>query len=187
MSRLIHCVPAAFAGVVMTLSLAASPATAAELTAKQTAALDALGIRVAVPKYVPPGYSLEQVKTTPCAARARRSASGTCWTGPEYFVRYHKGSSWFAFEETGGGLGGTSLTYKVRVPTTAFGVVALRFGPGIDGTGIAPSSAQLHAVQNEVYCDWMGTGPFYHLIGERIAPDVMSKVLASVEWLPGDR
>jgi len=185
-SRAIHGALAVLAGGVIALTASAA-ATAGELTAKQAASLDALGIRVAVPTYVPPGFALEEVKTTPCATRVRRGSSGTCSGGPDYFVRYHKGSSWFAMEGTGGGIGGTSLTYKTPVTTKAFGKVDLRFGAGPDGVGFAPSAAQMHAVQNELYCDWLGSGPFYHLIGERIAPDVMSKVLASVVWLPGGR
>jgi hypothetical protein len=166
-----------------------TPAAAQEgdLSVKQTSELGALGIRVAVPTYVPAGFVLEEVKTTPCKTRARRSSSGTCSMEPDYFVRYHKGSAWYAMEGTGGGIGGTSLTYKTPVTTKAFGVVDLRFGAGPDGIGLAPSRAQMHAVQNELYCDWLGTGPFYHLIGERIAPDVMSRVLASVDWLPDNR
>ena len=187
MSRTIHGVLAALAGAVVMLSVPASAAPAGELSSKQTASLASLGVRVAVPAYVPPGYTLEEVATTPCSARARRSTNGTCVAGPDYFVRYHKGASWFSFEGTGGGIGGTSLTYKTFVKTQLFGTVALRFGPGPDGTGLRPTAAQLHAVQNEVFCDWLGSGPYYHLIGERISPDVMSKVLASVEWLPGDR
>lgn len=187
MSRTIHGVLAALAGGMMAFTVSTAAATAGELTAQQAASLDGLGIRVAVPTYVPPGFVLEEVKTTPCSARARRSASGTCSGGPDYFVRYHKGSAWYAMEGTGGGIGETSLTYKTPVATKAFGKVDLRFGPGPDGIGLAPSSAQLHAVQNELYCDWLGSGPYYHLIGERISPDVMTKVLASVEWLPGDR
>src|ERR1700722_5775452 len=181
MSRTIHGVLAVFAGAVMALSAPAA-AQAGDLSAKQTSQLSALGIRVAVPTYVPPGFVLEEVKTTPCNARARRSANGTCSAGPDYFVRYHKGSAWYSMEGTGGGIGQTSLTYKTPVQTAAFGKVDLRFGTGPDGVGLTPSSAQMHAVQNELYCDWLGTGPYYHLIGERIAPDVMTKVLASVEW-----
>jgi len=182
-SRTIHGVLAVVAGSLIALSASASPASAA-LTPQQTASLGELGIRVAVPTYVPPGYTLEEVKTTPCKAHARRASNGTCATGPDYFVRYHKGSSWYAMEATGGGIGGTSLTYKLPVTTKAFGVVDLRFGAGPDGVGLAPSAAQVHAVQNELYCDWLGTGPYYHLIGERLSPEVMSKILASVVWLP---
>jgi hypothetical protein len=187
MSRTIHGVLALVAGAVMALSTPASAAPGGDLSSRQTSTLDELGIRVAVPTYVPAGYVLEEVKTTPCASSSRRSSNGTCSTGPDYFVRYHKGSSWYAMEGTGGGIGGTSLTYKTPVTTKAFGVVDLRFGSGPDGVGLAPSGAQMHAMQNELYCDWLGSGPFYHLIGERISPDVMAKVLASVEWLPADR
>ena len=187
MSRTVHGVLAVLAGAMMTLSTPVSAAPAGDLSPNQASALDALGIRVAVPTYVPAGFALEEVKTTPCKTPARRSSSGTCLTGPDYFVRYHKGTSLYAMEGTGGGIGGTSLTYKTPVTTKAFGVVELRFGAGPDGIGLPPSTAQLHAVQNELYCDWLGSGPFYHLIGERISPDVMSKVLASVQWLPADR
>lgn len=183
MSRTLHRALAVAAGALLTF---AAPASATgELSSADTAKLDALGIRIAVSTYVPPGYTLEEVKTTPCSSRAKRTASGTCSQGPDYFVRYHKGNAWYAFEGTGGGLGGTSLTYKTFVRTKAFGNVPLRFGSGPDGIGITPSASQMEAVQNELYSDWLGNGPFYHLIGERMPPDVMAKVLASVEWLPG--
>jgi hypothetical protein len=116
------------------------------------------------------------------ARHAQRRAS--CAWGPDYIVRYHRGDAWFSFEETAGDLAETKLTYKTFVKTKIFGSVPLRFGAGGDGVGLSPGPAELHTVQREVYCDWLGAGPYYHLIGERIAPDVMAKILASVEWAP---
>ncbi len=139
------------ASCAVALATFGSPASAAvaEIPAQQVAVLDSLGIRVAVATYIPPGYSFQDVTATPCARRAKRAPSGACSLGPDYIVRYHKGDSWFAVEGTGGGLGGTSLTYKTFVRTGPFGTVALRFGPGPDGIGLTPSAAQLHSAQNE--------------------------------------
>ena len=41
----------------------------------------------------------------------------------------------------------------------------------------------MRSQQNELYTDWLGSGPFYHVIGEHIAPEVMTRVVSSVEWL----
>ena len=163
---------------------ASTPAAASApgLSAQQVGALGALGVRVALPTYVPAGYSLEEVRITPCEYHVSRRS---CSSGPDYIVRYHNGDAWFSFEETTGDLGGTSLTYKTFVKTKIFGTVPLRFGSGGDGIGLTPSASDLQAVQREVYCDWLGAGPYYHLIGERIAPAVMVKILASVDWQRG--
>jgi hypothetical protein len=190
MSRTIHGALALLAAATIAVSAPASASPGTDLTAQQDASLRALGIRVAVVTYIPAGYAIEDVTITPCAHRARRAGNGTCSEGPDYILRYYKGSSWFAIEGTGGGLGETRLTYKTFVKTQIFGTVPLRFGPGPDGIGLPPSAAQLRAAQNEVYCDWLASGPsgpFYHVIGERIAPDVMSKILASMVWQPSDR
>lgn len=181
LSRAICCALALAILTVIAVTIPASAASSGNLSDKQAASLAALGVRVALPSYVPPGYSLEEIRLTPCVRRHPRAA---CASGPDYIVRYHNGSAWFSFEETAGDLAETKLTYKTFVKTQIFGTVALRFGAGGDGIGLAPAPAQVHGLQNEVYTDWLGSGPYYHLIGERIAPEVMAKILASIEWLP---
>jgi hypothetical protein len=50
------------------------PATAADaptLSTQDQAALKALGIKIAVPTYVPPGYTVRKVKVEPCPAEVR--------------------------------------------------------------------------------------------------------------------
>jgi hypothetical protein len=182
LSRTVFRVLILCAGALTAFGAPASAAVA-DIPAQQVALLDSLGIQVAVATYIPPGYTFQDVKATPCARGAKRASGGACFMGPDYIVRYHKGDSWFAVEGTGGGLGGTSLTYKTFVKTKLFGTVPLRFGPGPDGIGLTPTAAQMRSPQNELYTDWLGSGPFYHVIGEHIAPEVMTRVVSSVEWL----
>jgi len=157
MSRTIHGVLAALAGAVVMLSVPASAAPAGELSSKQTASLASLGVRVVVPAscrratrskrwdhaVLGPRSTEHQrdlrsgARLTSCAiTRARR-----------VLLRGHRG-----------GIGGTSLTYTDVRQDAALRTVALRFGSGPDVRAFAQPAAQLHAVQNEVYCDWLGSG-----------------------------
>jgi hypothetical protein len=179
-SRAVCCVLALAMLTVIAVTIPAS-AAAGNLSEKQVASLSALGVHVALPTYIPPGYALEEVRITPCI---RGHMHTKCASHGDYIVRYHNGSAWFSIEETAGDLAETKLTYKTFVKTQIFGTVPLRFGAGGDGIGLAPGPAQLHGIQNELYTDWLGSGPYYHLIGERIAPAVMARILGSVEWLP---
>ncbi|MBW4528731.1 MAG: hypothetical protein KME18_26800 [Phormidium tanganyikae FI6-MK23] len=180
------------------------PATAAEaltLSTKDQTALKALGIKIAVPTYVPTGYAVKKVEVEPCSAGSPRSSKGTCRFGPRYSISYRnavaKDSCFFAIEAVGGGLGGPAFEFRKPFSTSLFGEVAVEFGKP-DGSAKVPSAAQLNSPQPGLRSDWgsedrLKSGPFYHVIGHplkpapecgnTITPNEVIKIVQSLTWL----
>jgi hypothetical protein len=185
-------------------------AAASTLTIEDQTALKALGIAIAVPTDVPPGYTVSQVKLDPCPADSPRSAEGVCRFGPDYGIVYRNATqdSCFAIEATGGGVGGPGAEYRLPFSIPLFGDGALQFGEGRESTK-TPSAEQLDSPQPNIYTDWGSkdggtSGPFYRLagadgvrgayLGERdgqpatqcqntITPNEAVKITQSLTWL----
>lgn len=180
-------------------------AQAAALTTQQKAKLKSLGIKVAVPAYVPAGFRVDKVQVEPCPAGVPRSSKGTCRFGPNYGIVYrHANNTCFAIQETGGGIGGPAYDYAFPVNTPLFGQVFLQFGQNTDQQPQSPTQQQLASPQKNLFMDWGGDGPFYRLIGadfvrstyygERpgkpvsqcrntITPQAAAKIVRSLTWL----
>lgn len=197
------------ANLIVIAVTAAVPLTIAaphpsQLTLHQQAKLKSLGIKIAVPSYVPAGFSVAKVEVEPCPADFPRSKTGTCRFGPAYGIIYRNNqNTCFAIEETGGGIGGPAYDYGFPVTTTLFGETFIQFGQNSDQPKL-PSPQQLVVPQQNLFMDWGGTGPFYRLIGadfirttyygERvnqpvsqcrrdITPETAAKIVRSLTWL----
>ncbi|MBD1842634.1 hypothetical protein H6F89_04255 [Cyanobacteria bacterium FACHB-63] len=157
------------------------PATAADaptLSTQDQTKLRALGIKIAVPTYVPTGYTVRKVEVEPCPAGSPRSPKGTCRFGPTYRIAYRnavpKDSCFFAIEATGGGVGGPIREFATPVNTRLFRNASLYFGKSELSSKTA-STAQLKSPQPALISDWGSedggkSGPFYHVIGHLLKP-----------------
>jgi hypothetical protein len=175
------------------------------LSSAQRASLVALGIKIALPELVLPGFHVEKVTTNPCPADAKRAANGTCRFGPDYAVVYRNAEDQcYAVEETGGGIGGVTFTYAFEVATPLFGNLAVRFGSFTSAQPKKPSAQQVAAPQPGLFTDWAGGAPFYRVIGtdwsaqyvgdkpgqlarlcrHEIAPARVADIVRSLRWLP---
>ncbi|MEG4417134.1 hypothetical protein QUA70_00810 [Microcoleus sp. LAD1_D5] len=123
----------------------------AQLSDRQTNQLKSLGVKVAIPSYVPAGFKVASVQVKPCPSGVRRFC-------PNYAIIYRNpNNSCFAIESTGGGIGDMPSTdlerdYPVNNSILGKGAV-LKYrkndrlsGPTLIGT-------------------WMGKGPFYRFTG----------------------
>jgi hypothetical protein len=185
------------------------PATAAQaptLSTQDQTKLKALGIKIAVPTYVPPGYTVRKVEVTPCPAGSPRSPKGTCRSGgfgPKYSIAYRnavaKDSCFFAVEAMGGGAGGPGGEFRTQpISTRLLGNVALMFGAPNSNSNKVPSAAQLNSPQPGLQSDWTSeaggnSGPLYRVIGHdlkpapecgnTITPNELIKIMQSLTWL----
>ncbi|MEP0919661.1 hypothetical protein NC981_22795 [Leptolyngbya sp. DQ-M1] len=171
------------------------------LTPKQQASLKSLGIAIAVPSFIPAGYTVSKVEVKPCPANAPRSDKGTCRFGPQYGIVYRNAQQdrCFAIEATGGGIGGVPAEYEVKINTQLFGETSLLFGQQ-NGEFKMPSSQQLNSPQPNLLTDWAGVSPFYRISGAEIVqksyykgasaqcrntitPNEATKIVRSLSWL----
>ncbi len=141
-----------------------------KLSPYQKQLLKSLGIRIAVPGYVPHGFKLEKV----LAEVDRDARSG----GIGYTILYRKYDSnsnkdfCFAIEATNGGIGDLPegvRSFPVNSPT--FGKTTLEYG----SYGEAGKSTFLS--------NWLGeeNGPFYHFAGAGVVPETSNCSNISVQ------
>lgn len=198
---IISAIAAGIAVVQFTLAASRTPT----LTNQQKATLKALGIKIALPAYVPAGFRVDKVQVEACPSGVPRSATGTCRFGPAYGIVYRSANNTcFAIEATGGGIGGPAYDYAFPVDTQLFGQVSLQFGQNTDKQPQPATEQQLASPQKNLFMDWGGDGPFYRLIGadfirntyygERpgksvthcrntLTPQEAAKIVRSLEWL----
>ena len=82
-------------------------AQSSQLSASQQKSLKSLGIKIAIPRYVPQGFRVVTVKTEPCRAGSSVNANGVCRFRPDYTVVYGNAQNHcFAVNAIGGGIGG---------------------------------------------------------------------------------
>lgn len=123
----------------------------AQLSEKQTNQLKSLGVKVAIPSYIPPGFQVASVQVKPCPSGVRRFC-------PDYAIIYrNSNNSCFAIESTGGGIGDMpSADLERSYPVN---------------NSILGKSAVLKYRKNDRLSDptligsWMGEGPFYRFTG----------------------
>lgn len=187
----------AVVGVGYTLFLHPVNAQKSDLTSGQISSLLSLGIKIAVPSYIPPGFVVSEVKIEPCPLEAKRTVKNTCRFGPQYGIIYQNADNvCFAIQATGGGIGGVDYEYSFPVETALFGEVYLQFGEFL-GEVKKPSEQQLQSPQRNLFMNWGGDAPFYRLIGadfirlshpvsdckNDITPAEATKIVKSLQWL----
>jgi hypothetical protein len=172
-------------------SAAANPI--AQLTPEQSRSLKALGIKIAVPNYVPPGFSVASIKMEPCPANAKRTATGVCRFGPTYRILYRNTQrTCFAIDEVGGGLGGPDAEFVLPVEVKLLGKTTLGFGK-TPGDGKPASAKQLASPQPHIWSWPAGKSPYYQIstVENRegcganlsLTPSEVKKILQSLTWL----
>lgn len=96
------------------------------LSSDQQALLAALNIPVAVPTYLPNGFSLSDIKVNYCAPN---SGGGECRNGSSYGIIYRNSDrNCILVEAIGGGLGGPDSEFHYPTQTDLLGEVDIRFG-----------------------------------------------------------
>jgi hypothetical protein len=179
----------------------ASPAKTASgtslLSASQQRSLKSLGIKIAVPRYVPMGFRVVAVTTEPCRPGSTVDANGVCRFGPEYTVVYGNArNNCFVVSGTGGGIGGPGGRFTRAVNTKLLGRVDVNVGTG----NAAPMTAAIaNTPQENVWTFPAGTSPFYSVgtmvdnrarslttcsQGAYMTPNELIKIVQSLEWLP---
>lgn len=163
------------------------------LTMEQSRSLKSLGIKIAVPSYVPPGFTVANIKTEPCPAESQRTATGVCRFGPSYQILYRNSQrTCFEISAIGGGLGGSDPEFVFPVETKLLGSITLGFGE-TPGDGKRPSAEQLTLPQSNIWSWPAGESPYYQIstvenrdgCGENLSltPLEVKKILQSFTWL----
>jgi hypothetical protein len=166
------------------------------LSASQQKSLKSLGIKIAIPQYVPQGFRVVSVKTEPCRAGSSVNANGVCRFGPNYTVVFGNAENHcFAVDATGGGLGGPDGRYTRKVNTKLLGKVDVNVGTG---SGETMTTAIANTPQEHVWTFPAGKSPFYSVgttIDNRIrstttcskeafmTPNELIKIVQSLEWV----
>ena len=123
----------------------------AQLSEKQTNQLKSLGVNIAIPSYIPPGFQVASVLIKPCPSGVRRFC-------PDYAIIYrNSNNSCFAINSTGGGVGDlppVDLEQKYPVNNPILGKsVVLKYPKSRVPSGLT------------LIGSWMGKGPFYRFTG----------------------
>ncbi|MCU0517733.1 MAG: hypothetical protein MUC60_12895 [Oscillatoria sp. Prado101] len=155
--------------------------TGTQLTPAQVQLLQSLGIKIAVPTYLPPGFEIKIVR----AEILPGSAGGT----PRYIMFYRdSNNSCFAIEATGGGGRNPELESSLPVNSRFFGSsYKLNYG----------KSAKAANSRSYMFSDWMEKdGNFYRFAGtseevptassksacKNISPEEAVRVTESLEY-----
>ena len=129
------------------------------LSASQQRSLKALGIKIAIPQYVPQGFRVVSVRTEPCRAGSSVDANGVCRFGPQYTVVYGNARNHcFAVNATGGGLGGPSGRYTRDFNSEILGKMDVNVGTG---SGEPMTAAIANTPHENVWTSYAGKSPFY--------------------------
>jgi len=155
------------------------------MTKPQLAALNALGVKVAVPGYIPKGFRVVNV-TTQCPGETLK----TCRPGPSYDIVFRSpAGTCFVIEGTSGGIGDGNLEQTVTVKSKLFGPIKI----GLNNSRYPKRS---DAKIDPIFTEWLTqsprSGPFYHFYsGEPYPAGCTSKVpfneavkiVESLKWL----
>ncbi len=179
------------------------------LNEAQRNSLKALGIQVAVPTYVPPGFKVSQVIAEQCPANKPRR--GLCREGPYYSIIYRDATNTcLLINAVSGGVGGGDDEFQFSTQTKLLGEITIGFNP-MRGSGKIPTRQQLGKTPNPEQLKVpqpelssfpamavTGRSPYYNAVSSgaqyyretygcgknsRISPLELEKVLRSLIWL----
>lgn len=173
-----------------------------KLTEQQRSILKSLGIKIAVPTYIPKGFRVSDVLTSPCPAQMRRGIDGVCRFGPNYTIVYRNSqNNCFEVNAIGGGIGGPDGKYSRKIISKILGEVDLNIDVARDRPSQPISKVIGKSSQNNIWTFPAGKSPFYQvatLEGKKIrdgksilcssqafmTPDELTKIVQSLDWLP---
>ncbi|OUL30481.1 hypothetical protein BV378_03970 [Nostoc sp. RF31YmG] len=114
------------------------------LSSAQRASLKALGIRVAVPTYIPRGFKISQVIAERCLSNQPHRE--LCSEGPYYSIIYRDyTNTCLLINAFSGGVGGGDDEYQFSTKTKLLGEITIGFNP-VRGSGKIPTQQQLGKV-----------------------------------------
>ena len=155
------------------------------MTKPQLGALNALGVKVAVPGYIPTGFRVVNV-TTQCPGETLK----TCRPGPSYDIVFRSpAGTCFVVMGVGGGIGDGNLKQTVTVNSKLFGPIKM----GLNNSRYPKrSDANIDPIFTEWLTQSLRSGPFYKFYsGEPYPAGCTSKVpfneavkiVESLKWL----
>jgi hypothetical protein len=165
-----------------------------KLTIEQSQSLKTLGIKIAVPSYIPTGFTVASVTMEPCPSdEPKRTATGVCGDGPSYSILYRNPQfTCFEIREAGGGLGGPGGDFVFPVQIKLLGETTVNFGALT--TSEKPASPQQLTIPQPGIWSWpAGQSPYYGIstvenqdgcgANLSLTPLEVKKILQSLTWL----
>ena len=164
--------------------------------------LKSLGIKIAIPQYVPKGFRVATIKTEPCPAGTPVNANGVCRFRPSYAVLYRNAQNHcFAVNAIGGGIGGPNGRYTRAVNTKILGMVDVNVDTSNGAASQSITTAIANTPQKHLWTFPAGNSPYYQVttiegkanwISSTITcstraymtPKEFTKIVQSLEWLP---
>jgi hypothetical protein len=128
----------------------------------QLAALNALGIKVAVPGYIPKGFRVVDVTTCPS------QRTNNCRSGPTYDIVFRSpAGTCFVIEGVSGGIGDGNLEKTVTVKSKLFGPIKI----GLNNSRYPKrSDANIDPIFTEWLTQSLRSGPFYKFYSDKEEP-----------------
>jgi hypothetical protein len=172
------------------------------ISARQKASLKSLGIKIAIPRYVPLGFRVVTIKTEPCRNGERVDVNGVCRFRPSYTVLYRNAQNHcFVVEAIGGGIGGPNGLYTRTVNTKILGEVDVNIDTSRGAVSAPITTAIANTPQRNLWTFPAGKSPFYQVAtlegkANRVSPTItcsteahmtpneFTKVVQSLDWLP---
>jgi hypothetical protein len=166
------------------------------LTPAQVKTLKAVGVKIALPNYVPKDFQVAQVTTIPC--KTKRDAQGVCQGKAGYTVLYRNASKtcFTVYGEYTRGIGGGAGQFAFPVVVPLLGETVIGFGNGrsIDDQ---PATAQQLQVPQPNLLSFPVYQPKTAIIygirmeenrlgcgaNRSITPTELGKILQSLAWL----
>lgn len=153
------------------------------MTKPQLAALNALGIKVAVPGDIPRGFRVVNVNTCPS------KKSNDCRSGPTYDIVFRSPEgTCFVIEGVSGGIGDINLEQTVTVKSKLFGPIKM----GLNNSRYPKRS---DATIDPIFTEWLTqslrSGPFYKFYSDKEVPTGCTgkvplneavKIVESLKW-----
>ncbi len=171
------------------------------LSASQKKSLKALGIRIAIPQYVPQGFRVVTIKTEPCPVGASVDTNGVCRFRPSYVVLYRNAQNHcFAVNAIGGGIGGPDGRYNRAINTKILGRVDVNIDISRGAASEPITEAIAKTPQKYLWNFPAGKSPFYQVATiegkanwisptitysteAHMTPNEFIKIVQSLDWL----
>jgi hypothetical protein len=154
------------------------------MTKAQHAALNALGIKVAVPGYIPKGFRVVDVTTCPS------KTTNDCRSGPTYDIVFRSpAGTCFVVGGVSGGIGDINLEQTVTVKSKLFGPIKM----GLNNSRYPKrSDANIDPIFTEWLTQSLRSGPSYKFYSDKEEPagcngkvpfNEAVKIVESLKWL----
>jgi hypothetical protein len=157
------------------------------LSASNQESLKSLGMKVAIPQYVPQGFQTADIKTKPCTASDKKF----CRSDPQYEVKYRNGENHcFSVSAVSGGVGGPDGgRYNRAIDTKLFGKVNVAVDMRNRDRIMEPMTEDIaNTPQKDISILPAGNSPFYlvNTCSEAafMTPNEFIKIVQSLEFLP---